>query len=126
VFDGSGRVGRRPGGYAAWEEERRARRRSPKSQAAASSVGPVEGSGPAAPATTARQGPKRPAPSTRSASTVRQLIKQVDKDLAAAHRRQAALELELSEAGSDHEALARLGAEMVKVAAEVEAARSTR
>jgi ABC transport system ATP-binding/permease protein len=127
VFDGTGRVGRRVGGYAAWEEERRAGRRSPKSQAGASSV-----SGPrteksariAKPAATADPAPGRAAAAetaapARSASTVRQLLKQVDKDLAALHRRQAELELELTAAGTDHEALARIGAAMAEVAARV-------
>ena len=151
VFDGTGRVGRRPGGYAAWEEERRARRRSPKSQAAASSVArpradtpaptdaaasaPTEvsssgGSGgsrrssaaSAAAVTPGREISAKVGPPARSASTVRQLIKQVDRELAAGHRRQAKLEHELSSAGTDHEALARIGAAMAEVAAEVAAA----
>ncbi len=137
VFDGTGQVGRRPGGYAAWEDERRAQRRSPKSQAAASSVSGRSGrSNPrsdAASSPAGRGAADVPVAATktttavaaapaRSASTVRQLLKQVDKDLAVAHRRQAKLEGELTAAGTDHAVLARIGAEMTVVAAQVSAA----
>jgi ATP-binding cassette subfamily F protein uup len=134
VFDGTGEVGRRPGGYAAWEDERRAQRRSPKSQAAATSVSGRSGRPGSRPDPTSpsahRGAADAPSATTttivaapaRSASTVRQLLKQVDKDLAAAHRRQSKLELELTAAGTDHEALARIGAEMTVVAAQVAAA----
>jgi hypothetical protein len=55
----------------------------------------------------------------RSTSTLRHLIKQVDKELAALARRHDRLEAELQGAGADHAALARIGAEMAEVAAAV-------
>ncbi|MEI7593190.1 MAG: ABC-F family ATP-binding cassette domain-containing protein [Actinomycetes bacterium] len=106
VFDDSGRVGRRPGGYAAWENERRAAKRPTKAKAKA-----VGGMG--SPTT------DRKTQSTRSASTIRQLLKQVDKDLAAAHRRQAKLEIDIAQAGSDHQAMTRLAAELAEASAAI-------
>ena len=133
VVDGTGRVGRRPGGYAAWEEERRAAR--PGSRARAATVGGAERSASGSGGSSARlpgaQGPPVATNPTgvgagsgpvasgevRSASTLRHLLKQVDKELAALHRRHDALEAQLAAAGEDHEALGRVGVEMAKVSA---------
>ena len=127
VVDGSGRVGRRPGGYAAWEDERRAARggaggrtaavggarRPPSAPARAEDPSPTGPGSPAGAGATAVEG------GGRSASTLRHLMKQADKELAALNRRHDELEAELAGAGNDHEVLRRVGAELAEVAAQV-------
>jgi ATP-binding cassette subfamily F protein uup len=122
VVDGAGRVARRPGGYAAWEEERRAARQGPRSRAG-SVARPGEGRGTGT-ATAGRSNSVRtsgPGPD-RSASTLRQLIKQVDKELAALHRRHDKLEADLVAAATEHDELRRIGAELAEVSAQLSAA----
>ncbi len=123
VFDGTGRVARRPGGYAAWEDERRALRQvgrssgsgSPSARRPARSAGSAGSGGSASPGS-----PGSTAPGVgRSSSTLRHLIKQVDKELAALARRHDALEAEVQQAAGDHAELARIGTEMAEVAAAV-------
>jgi ATP-binding cassette subfamily F protein uup len=112
VVDGSGRVGRHPGGYAAWEDERRATRRRGRA-------------GPAAPrrvATSGDEGARPPAPSTPSTSTLRHRLAEADKAVARLQRRHDRLQAELDAAGADHEVLARVGAELAAVGAELAAA----
>jgi ABC transport system ATP-binding/permease protein len=101
VLDGAGRAGRRPGGYAAWEEERRASR-------SRSGAGATATAG-AAPAPK-RQRPKPAA--GRSRSTVRRELTAAERDLARIDDRHDRLTGEVQAAGNDHEALARLGAEL--------------
>ena len=101
VLDGTGRAGRRPGGYAAWEEERRAARRQPR------------------PKSPPRERPARPVPATRSRSTIRNELKAAEKELARLERRHDELTVAVAAAGADHAELARLGGEL----AEVDAAR---
>ena len=132
VFDGTGKVARRPGGYAAWEDERRAQRQgsrprstapvpssartttsAPKASSSASPGSPDRSAGvPARSASTA----DRNSGSGRSASTLRHQIKQVDKELAALAKRHDRLEAQLAEVGNDHGELARIGAEMREIA----------
>ena len=124
LLDGKGHAGRVPGGYAAYEAERRAARSGPRGRTA-STAGAVAPAG-------ARSAPaRRPggavgsatAPgAARSASTLRHLMKRAESDMKALERRQAALEAELAEAGTDHAALARIGAAMGTVAADLAAA----
>ena len=104
VFDGSGRVGRLPGGYEAYEAERRNRRREPMKTAA----------------TTTRARPKSPS-SGRSASTVRHELKQLEKTMGGLEARRTELSTELQASGTDHEALARSGAELAELTTELEA-----
>jgi len=110
------RVGRLPGGYAAYEAGRRAARVSGR-------VGPVT---PRAVATSAA-GPSVPAgqgergPSTRSPSTLRHLMRRADADMLRLHERQSALEAELAAAQGDHVALARVGEDLSAVAGELAA-----
>jgi ATP-binding cassette subfamily F protein uup len=115
VLDGTDRPVRRPGGFAAWEEERHLRRprgRVAPSPASATRAGTPAGPGPnAAPPPTGTDA----APSTRSPSTLRHLVREVDKELARLERRRDALGAEVTAAGEDHEALARLGAELTEV-----------
>jgi ATP-binding cassette subfamily F protein uup len=112
VLDGEGRAGRLPGGYAAWEEERRSsrtagtlRRREP--------VESVEPSG--RPSSAARpEGAKAPTP-----STLRARLKQVEKELQPLEKKRAALTEKLA-ATTDHRELAQLGAELADLAGRVE------
>ncbi|MGQ0434849.1 MAG: ABC-F family ATP-binding cassette domain-containing protein [Microthrixaceae bacterium] len=115
VLDGKGFAGRRAGGYARWEAERRARiadggRSAPSVTATAPRV--------------ARRGAvsaaaTRPARVGRSPSTLRHLLKGADKDLARIERELTALTAKVEAAASagDHEALARLGADLAIVQA---------
>jgi len=108
VLDGTGRVGRRPGGYAAWEAERRARRRPPASP-------------PRPSASDRSRVPARSSSGPRSASTVRFELRTVERELASLEARRDALSEELAAAGADHQALARLGAELADVSQQLTA-----
>ena len=126
---GPGRVGRLPGGYAAYDAARRAARRSgrvgPAGAAVAASAragsgrsgdGPARTAGTPAPAgsgdsaTRARQ---------RTPSTLRHLMRKAESTMRRLQERQAMIEAELAEAGGDHVALARLGEDLSTVAAEM-------
>jgi len=110
VIDGAGAAGRRPGGYAAWDAERRARasggRRAPSVVGSGATARPV----PSAP---------RPAPARagRSHSTLRAELKEAEKDLARVEAVRTRLEVEVTAAAAenDHVALQRLGAELTVV-----------
>ena len=109
VLDGSSTPARRPGGYAAWEEERRSAR-----------VRGRVGSGDRDDRPTARRATRPAAPTesaTRSPSTLRFLLKDVDKELARLDRDRARLESELAAtaSGDDHGAMRRLGEELAAV-----------
>jgi ATP-binding cassette subfamily F protein uup len=109
VIDGHGAAGRRPGGYAAWEEERRAARaRGGQKRSAGRTAGRTSTPKPSGARTAS------PKPSTRSPSTLRHLVKEADKELAKLDKQRAAVEAELVEAAAsaDHVVLARLGAEL--------------
>jgi ATP-binding cassette subfamily F protein uup len=114
VLDGSGTAGRRPGGYARWEEERRSRavsggRRAP-------SVVPTSAEPPARTAGRDRPTKERRG---RSPSTLRNLLRDADKELARLARERATLEAEVESAAAagDHQRLARLGADLADVQA---------
>jgi len=134
VLDGHGFAGRRPGGYAAWEAERHlvrpGRGRAPATSGGSTAPGP--------PSADRASGSRRPAPGpdrsratgasptgaahTRSPSTLRHLMKEADKAVAAAGRRRDALRTELDDlvaTGADHEALARVGADLAEADAEL-------
>ncbi len=100
IFDGTGHVTRRPGGYEAYEADRRARSRPTRSKS------------------TSAPGRDR-SKAGRSASTVRHELKQVEKELAGLETRRDALTAELAESGADHKALARLGEELTHVTTEL-------
>jgi ATP-binding cassette subfamily F protein uup len=119
VLDGEGFAGRRPGGYAAWDAERRARvgtggRGAPSVTPTASSAGQRP-----APAGGGRPTQAAPARLGRSPSTLRHLLKAADKDLARLARESAALEGRVHEAAErgDHHSLAELGAALSAVQA---------
>ena len=106
VFSGSGHVGRMPGGYEAYEAERRRRRPAKPTSADPGSA------------------PRAKARSGRSSSTVRHEIKQVERTLAGLEARRDELTAALAAAGADHEELARLGSEMAEVTAALDDAES--
>lgn len=117
VIDEHRTPGRRPGGYAAWEEDRRARR--------------VRGRLPNAPTTDApRTAPSTPSrspessTSTRSPSTLRHLLKDLDKEIARLTKRRAGLEAELTDlaAAGGHEAMVAPGEALAEIVAELDAA----
>jgi ABC transport system ATP-binding/permease protein len=103
VLDGAGRAGRRPGGYAAWEEERRAAR----SRGSAVSTPRVQ------PRT--RSEPKGSRPAGRSRSTVRRELGAAERELERLQARHDELTDEVAEAGTDHQVLAQIGAELAAV-----------
>jgi hypothetical protein len=104
--------GRRvPGGYAAWEADRRRRRGAQKAAPAI-----------AAPSSPPARRPVRTAPAKRSPSTLRRLLRDVERVVAALEKRRAALTTELGAAGGDHETLARAGTELAAVEEELAAA----
>jgi ABC transport system ATP-binding/permease protein len=115
VIDGAVDQGaaRWPGGYAAWEEERRATRRRGSTRRAEPS-----GSRPSKDKVT-EQSEAGGAPG-RSPSTVRHALKDVEKELARAEKRRTALEADMAGAaeGADHERLGRLSRELAGVVAE--------
>ena len=107
VFDGSGRVGRLPGGYEAYERIRRESKRPDTKAAPAGSVVSE------AKAKSTRTG-------GRSASTIRHELKSVEKDMARLDRRRGELTSELASVGADHEAMARVGVELAEIGAEID------
>ena len=118
VLGGDGTAGRRPGGLAAWEAERR--RRVVAGGRVAPSVSPAGADARRGGGGTGSGGGARassPGSSGRSPSTLRHLMKEADKELARLAREAARLDEAVAEAAAagDHEALARLGAEVAAV-----------
>ena len=99
MLDGRGRAFRANDGYAAWERSQQVDR-APKGSA-----------GPAA----RTEKPTR----ARSASTLGRLLRDAEKAIAERQRARNRLAEELSDAGSDHEALARIGRALAAVDAEI-------
>jgi ATP-binding cassette subfamily F protein uup len=109
VFDVTGgapaRVGRVPGGYAAWDAARRQHRPTPTPSPRPRTPRPAPGGA---------AGPAR-----RSPSTLRHLMREAEKEMRRLQQRHEALETELAAAGGDHVVLARVGREMGAVAADL-------
>ena len=104
-----GRVGRVPGGYAAYEAARRQARKAGRVGAA-----PPQERSPRDPA--ARPGRERV---QRSPSTLRHLMRKAESDMRRLQERQATLEAELVGAQGDHVALARMGEDLSTVTSEM-------
>ena len=128
VLDGSGTAGRRPGGYAAYEQERRDQRGGGRKLVAAGAGRPdavpetVSTGGAAAPARSARSArADGRANAGRSPSTLRHQIRKAEKAMAELQqRRDLALEEMLAAGGAgDHERMNALGAELATVEAEL-------
>ncbi|MDP1793999.1 MAG: ABC-F family ATP-binding cassette domain-containing protein [Acidimicrobiales bacterium] len=94
VFDARGHVGRAAGGYAAWEATWRTH----------SAPAPKKSAGDARHAAPIAEKPK-----TRSPSTLHRLMKDAEKAVAQAEKTRDKLTVELEAAGTDHEALRRIG-----------------
>lgn len=101
-----------PGGYAAWEANRRLRR-APGKATAGERTAPK----PSTPVTSPAR--STAAPPRRTPSTLRRLLKDADKELAALERRKATLTAELASAGGDRGELARIGTAIADVDAEI-------
>ena len=121
VLDGAGTAARRPGGYAAYEAERRAGRSGRK----LSDPGAADGDtvpAPSSPARAARADrPAKPA-SGRSPSTLRHQLRAAERALAEVQQRHDDCTAALAVVGTDHVRLAELGAELAEL--EVERAAS--
>lgn len=110
VLDGSGSVARRPGGYATWEAERVAARRSGGRGRARSSTPTLTASADRPTGSADREERRSPSP-----STLRHRQRALDAELRRLERRRAELEIALAGATDDREQLARLGAELAAV-----------
>ncbi len=104
VVDGDGNATRWPGGFNAWNEHREQNRTAGSSTAATQTK-------------RQKKGDTRDKPGGRSPSTLGQLIRQAEKDMAKLDKRRAVLNEELVAAGSDHAELTRVG----KILGELEA-----
>ncbi len=119
VLDGTGTVARRPGGYATWEDERRARRRRGRAGPADERPAHHDDGPPAASASASASSSPSSSASSRSPSTLRHLVREADKVVARLQRRHDELAAELEASGHDRTALATLGVELATVAAEL-------
>ncbi len=116
VLDGAGTAARRPGGYAAYEAERRAGRAGRKlADPSSSGSGPVAAPKPRAPR------PQRASSSGRSPSTLRHQLRAAERALAEVQQRHDECTEALAAVGSDHVRLADLGG----VLADLEVERAT-
>jgi ATP-binding cassette subfamily F protein uup len=108
VLDGAGSAGRRPGGYAAWDEERRANLGGRR----ASSV-----TGPPTPGAATKDRPVAAGPGGPSPSTLRRRLKDAEKELAKLDREHAKVSAAVADAAaaSDHTVLADLGAQLAAI-----------
>ena len=113
VLDGVGTASRRPGGYAAYEEERRAARGGGRRVSATGSAS-ASASSPSTPVRPGSSAPATPAAGARSSSTIRFALKKAEKTLATAQKRHAALSDELLavSASGDHVRLGELGLDL--------------
>ena len=114
--------GRRvPGGYAAWEADRRSRRTA--GRAVATEAARVPAGPPSRRASSESRdlggGPDRPATARRSPSTLRRLQREAEREVQALERQRAELVGELEAAGDDHQALARAGTALAAAEAEL-------
>jgi ATP-binding cassette subfamily F protein uup len=121
VVDGHGDAAAWPGGYASWEDDRRATRRrgSTRREAPAGRATPRESRDATRSAPVAERTGE---PETRSPSTLRHLVRDVEKELARFEKRRARLEADMASAAEtgDHAGLARMGAELAAITAEHE------
>jgi ATP-binding cassette subfamily F protein uup len=126
VVDGGGKAGRRPGGFARWEQDRRLRRKRGTTTSTSRPASNSNGSRTAA-ARTAAARPATARPTTGggggpSASTVRHRLKEADKRYKAARRNHERLTEACASAVGDYEELNRLSGELAAATDELEAA----
>lgn len=121
VMDGDGFAGRWPGGFGAWDSERRTRRG--KRDSVAGRVGPSEQ--PALQKAKPSGGTQRATSgagaksSKRSSSTLGHLMRENEKAMRRLEKTKVDLEAKLQEAGADHQQLADLGQELGDVVGEL-------
>jgi ATP-binding cassette subfamily F protein uup len=118
--DAPARVGRVPGGYAAYVAARRHSRPPGRTAASAAALGTA-----AARPARAGRGPTGRQRRPRTRSTLRHLMRRAEADMTRLQERQATLEAELAQAGTDHVALARVGEDLSTVTAELAQAEET-
>ncbi len=106
VIDGKGFVGRWPGGFGAWDIERR-NQANPKKKKQKAKATP---------------GTKTSEDKPRSASTLRHLLKENEKLQAKLAKQKESLTKQLEEAGDDYEALGTIGAELGEIETQINAA----
>lgn len=129
VIDGTGFAGRWPGGFAAWDSERRGRKGKRDSVAQISGTNDAdrksadndqEAGLDGAEGATGLSGPARSRkPSGRSSSTIGHLMRENEKAMRRLERTKAGLEEQLAAAGDDHERLADLGRQLSEVSSEL-------
>ncbi len=127
VLDGHGRAGKVPGGYAAYEADRRARRQPGRTGRVGGIGVGVGGSredrsrtGAVRPITSGGRPPRDR--DGRSPSTLRHLLRRAEGEMHRLQDHQATLQAELTAAAGDHMALARVGEELAVVTGELAAA----
>ena len=115
IVDGSGGARRWPGGFGAWDEQRRAALSSGRTARTLAEPRSNDGSTATSPST------RRRSPGGRSRSSIGHDLRQAEKTMARLERRRDELETELAGAGTDHDRLATLGTELADVSAELAA-----
>lgn len=123
IVDGSGSASPWPGGFAAWDQQRRVAGRSKRSVRSILDPDDVPpavdgGSGRSRQAAETRSAPTGPA--RRSRSTIGHRLREAEKKLGRLESKRADLESQLAEAGADHDLLATLGTELAAVVADLE------
>jgi ATP-binding cassette subfamily F protein uup len=119
IMDGHGSAFRHPGGFAAWDRERRARGGGRRDAIVATTPAATTANGTGA-ARPDRERPRQVRPSSgRSSSTIGHELRQAEKGMVRLERERARLEERLSAAGDDHLALAEIGADLARVTDEL-------
>ncbi len=116
IIDGEGNAGRFPGGYNAWDEQRRAASKASRSSGGGQVAKTVaSGSKSGSP-----KGDTRSKATTgRSSSTLGHLIRETEKAIARLDKTKSKLQDGLEAAGSDHVKLSELGSELANVESEL-------
>ncbi len=127
IVDGSGSARRWPGGFGAWDAQRRAALSPSGGRSLAPTGGgdrPGSDGKPAGKSSGASPGPGAERTARRrgrSSSTIGHRLREAEKKLARLERQRSALTERLAEAGADHDLLATLGTDLAAVVAELEA-----
>ncbi|MEZ5372447.1 MAG: ABC-F family ATP-binding cassette domain-containing protein [Microthrixaceae bacterium] len=119
VMDGDGFAGRRPGGFGAWEAERRLRRRSGHATSAVTTTPagatPTPGATPPPGKRASRNADPAPAAKQPSPNTLRFRMKELERSMNATRTKRDKLTEELHAIGDDHQRLAEAGARLAEV-----------
>ncbi len=109
VIDGEGRATRWPGGFNAWDEQRKANGGS--RTVSSKTAGPAK--------STAKSKQNREKSSGRSSSTIGHLIREAEKSMAKLEKKRDRLQTQLVEITDDHNEMSRLGQELADIEAEL-------